>query len=76
MTLNYYILEKIEKDPDYGLHYGYLNGKFTEVWGRCEDDTDAYLKENGFALCDAPNWDDTMLIDESGWEYLNDTNCK
>lgn len=71
MTIKYYILEKIEKDPDYGLHYGYLNGKFTEVWFKSSDDTDTDLNNNGFALCDAPNWDETMIIDETGWNYLN-----
>lgn len=64
MTLNYYVLDKIEKD-DFGCTWGYKNGEMLEVFYLSADDTEDELKDQGFAKCDAPNWDETMLIEEN-----------
>lgn len=62
--INYYIFDRIKQDED-GLWWGYLGGKFCEIFHSSEDgDTELELIEKGFAKCDAPGTE-TFLVSEN-----------
>lgn len=73
MEINYYVLDEIKSDG-IGGYDGYLNGYKFEVFPCSESDFDGgdfndndfeiQLTEGGFVKCDAPNFDETMLVAE------------
>ena len=67
--MNYYIFDSIKRDPD-GTAWGYKNGQMTEVFFLSADDTESELEEKGFAKCDAPDWNETMAVEETAWATL------
>ena len=69
-AIKYYVFDSITQDED-GTTWGYRNGQMTEVFFLSADDTDAELIQKGFAKCDAPNWDETMVVEESAWASIN-----
>lgn len=68
-TINYYVFDRIEKD-EHGSVWGYRGQDFCEVFYLSADDTEEELAEKGFAKCDAPNWNETMVVEESSWNSL------
>jgi hypothetical protein len=68
-SIKYYIFDRIEKD-EYGLHQGWIGSEYCEVFDYSDDDTDEYLWKEGFAKCDAPEWDRTMVVEESAYRIL------
>lgn len=67
--INYYVFDSIRRDPD-GTTWGYKNGQMTEVFFLSADDTESELIANGFAKCDAPDWNETMVVEETAWATL------
>lgn len=67
--INYYVFDSIAQDAD-GTTWGYKNGQMTEVFFLSADDTEAELIEKGFAKCDAPDWSETMVVEETAWATL------
>lgn len=67
--MNYYTFDRIEKDG--GCHWGYRGDDFCEVFDFSSDDTEEQLEKDGFAKCDAPDWDRTMVVEEADWKSLS-----
>jgi hypothetical protein len=67
--INYYVFDSIKQDDD-GTTWGYKNGQMTEVFFLSADDTESELIDKGFAKCDAPDWDETMVVEETAWATL------
>ena len=63
--MNYFVLDKIEKDPDSNCYWGFLNGEKAEVFPLLFDYTEEELVKEGWAKCDAPNMSATFLVAES-----------
>ena len=73
--VNFYVLDKIEEDEDFpGLVYGYLGEEKFEVYYQ-DDSDEEYLRKNGFCYCDAPNWEDTMITEETNFSYNDTEEC-
>jgi hypothetical protein len=68
--MNYYILDSITQDEDGISVTGHLKGKSVEIFYLPADDTDYELTKNGFVKCDASNWTETMVIEETAYSYL------
>lgn len=67
--ISYYVFDSITQDAD-GTTWGHKNGQMTEVFFLSADDTEAELIEKGFAKCDAPDWSETMVVEEAAWATL------
>ena len=68
-VLNCYVIDKIERDEDFPqqMVWGYWGEERFEVFFYCGDESDEELAENGFCLCEAPNWNETMLTEETNF---------
>lgn len=60
--IDYYIFDKIEKDGS--SYWGKWNGCTVEVYP-CDGTPEWELIEDGFVKCDAPGWNETMLVKKS-----------
>jgi hypothetical protein len=67
-TINYYVFDSIAKDYD-NQYWGHKNGNIAEVFVLSSED-ESLLIQQGFAKCDAPDWPETMLVEESAWAAL------
>jgi len=67
-TINYYVFDSITKDDD-NQYWGHKNGNIAEVFVLSSED-ESLLNKQGFAKCDAEDWAETMLVEESAWSAL------
>lgn len=65
--MDYYVLDRIEKEEGFPNCWGYLGDKMFEVFWLAADDTESELEENGFVKCDASNWSETMVTEASNF---------
>ena len=68
MAINYYVFDSITKDGD-NQYWGHKNEQSCEVFVLSGED-ESLLNQQGFAKCDAENWSETMLVEESAWSAL------
>ena len=76
--MNYYIFDSIQQAPT-GQYFGYKGNDFCEVYpwdslfdaGDDEETIELELLFEGLAKCDAPDWSETMLVEEADWDSLN-----
>jgi hypothetical protein len=64
--MDYYILDRIEKEEDFQNCWGYLGDKMFEVFYLSAEDTEAELEEQ-YVTCDAPNWTEMMVTEKSNF---------
>jgi len=69
MAINYYEFPQITLDED-GTAWARSNDGeiICEVFELSADDTEEELAGNGFAKCDAPDWSETMVVEETAWQ--------
>ena len=68
-TINYYVFDSIQQEEG-GTTWGYKGDEMVEVFFLSADDTEAELIAGGFAKCDAPDWSETMVVEETAWASI------
>jgi hypothetical protein len=65
--MDYYTLDRIEKEDNFPNCWGYVGDKLFEVFYISADDTESELEEQGFVYCQATNWSETMVTEKSNF---------